>query len=203
VAGKLDAAAAYSTDPFGEGHTAFEGQLAGWMKQLQPSRVASVGPAQANGRNSEAIDVPFRLEGVQAAVGVARLSKAEPPAGWRIDQTRMAAAVSAADLQEAERMANAMWKALVAGSYAEAAAYAQVPDSDREEVAKRIESWMKELKPTRVTQLGAARQDPSNPEAILVSFEVVGAKTQTVDTWVGRRGPSGKWSVRFWGTSTR
>ena len=203
VAGKLDAAAAYSMDPFGEGHTAFEGQLAAWMKQYQPGRVASVGPAQAGRRNPESIDVPFRLEGAQALLGVARLSKDERPSGWRIDRMHMGAAVSAADLQEAERMANAMWKALLAGSYAEAAADAQVPDSDREEVAKRLESWMKELKPTRVTQLGAARQDPLNPEAILVSFEVVGAKTQTVDTWVGRRGPSGKWSVRFWGTSTR
>jgi len=201
VAGNLDAAAAYSTDPFGEGHTIFEGRLAAWMKQLQPSRVASVGPAKVGGRNSESIDVPFRLEGAQTVVGGARLLKEQPPVGWRIDEVHMSAADTAADLQEAERIAKAIWEALIAGNYSEAATYWDVPDSERGRVEKGIESWMKELKPTHVTQLGAARQDPSNPQVILVPLKVEGAQTQTMDTRVGRDDPSQKWS--FWGTSTR
>jgi len=113
----------------------------------------------------------------------------------------MSAADTAADLQEAERIAKAIWEALIAGNYAEAATYWDVPDSERKRVEKGIESWMKELKPTRVTQLGAARQDPLNPQAILVPFKVEGAQTLTMDTRVGRGDPSQKWS--FWGTSTR
>jgi len=201
VAGKPADAAAYFADVSGEHRPRFEGQFADWIKQFQPSRVASLGPARKNQWAPERIEVPFRLEGVQASLGVARLSKVAPSSGWLIEWVRMAAAVTPPDLQEAERIAKAVWDALVAGNYAEAATYWDVPDSERKRMEKGIESWMKELKPTRATQLGAAHQDPSYPEAILVSFKIEGARTLKVDTRVGRDDPSQKWSL--WGISTR
>jgi len=89
LAGKHDDAAAYYADLSGEHRTQFEGELADWMKQFQPSRVASLGPARKNQWDPERIEVPFRVEGAQTLTMETRVGRDDPSQKWSFWGTSM------------------------------------------------------------------------------------------------------------------